>query len=928
MPNSIRFTLILAICLLLAPPLRAQPENAVYYRVPLSSLKVTQGVIPALSPAPRFSDPARQPRIVLNGGGVALISYALQQDMPAMPVSLRDADLLIALPRAAEDVEGTLLILDRDRAGMDQIRFTANLKGSIASKRDFQGALLEWYRLWADRDIAGAAWFRYQARAISADLGEAAPRDNPAQNFPRRPSPNPLDDSFALFGGGRAVSENLQLDRALPAANQADDATVPLSDIVGITVQEMDWNARIKDLKPQLDPLAAMIPSDQHAIFFPSFEAMSRLIDRANRQGSLLVSSAGPRSEDAGIQQRYERQLCLSLTGLGRLLGPRVISSVAITGSDPYLVTGTDIAVLFEARSIDALAPLITAQIALGRQMSADAKPVSGNIDGIAYSGALSPDRSICSYQATVGNAVVVTNSLVQLKQIIGTFQKKTPSLESAPEYTFFRDRYRRDRADETGLLVLTDATIRRWCGPRWRIADSRRTRAAAMMLDVQSHYAQDLVNNAAPNADVIPVQSVPNLQQVHISRIGASSPVYGNLSFMTPICELELDRVTRQESISYGRWRNTYQQNWRAYFDPIACRFSLKDNHIGVDLTVMPLIASTQYKQFVSISEGAALKPKGADPHPEAIGQIALAVNPESDSFKGYGRMFQNILGNLRLEPLAWVGSSLSFYADDDPFWTELAAQKTEREVSDFMQNNIGRLPLGIYIESRDPLRLAAFLTAFRAFIEQSAPNLTRWETFTHNDKAFVRIGRVENAQNMPDMSIYYAALPTSLVITLNRDVIERSIDRLSNPTTHPATAPANEWIGQNAALRISRRGIQTLEPLFRTGSAVAAQQQAWQNIPILNEWKRLFPDKDPVQIHQQLFQTRLIDPAGGTYTWNETWQTMQSQYYGHPAEPKDGPGVSDLIRRFSGEFGLTFENQGIRARVELEDHGPATGN
>jgi hypothetical protein len=920
--------MILAICLLLSSALRAQPESAVYYRVPVSTLTITEGTIPDNVFSWRFMDVARQPRAVLNGPGTALLAYADQPDNFPQPVALKGSDMLIALPRSADVVSGTLLVVAEEGLRMQRVRFTANLKGLNTSKHDYQAAMLARDRAWADDNIAGAAWFRYQSRTLSAELGEAAPRDNERQNFPRRPDLDPLDNSFALFDGGRAVSENLQLDRALPAANQPDDATVPLSDIVGITVQEMDWNAKIKDLKPQLDPLAALIPADQHAVFFPGFDAMTRLIDRANQQGSLLISSAGPRSEDAGIQQRYERQLCLSLTGLGRLLGPRVISSVAITGSDPYLLTGTDIAVIFEARSIDTLAPLITAQIALGRQLNADAKPLSGNIEGIAYSGALSPDRSVCSYQATVGNAVVVTNSLVQLKQIIATYQKRTPSLESAPEYTFFRDRYRRDIADETALLVLTDATIRRWCGPRWRIADSRRTRAAAMMLDVQSHYAPDIVNNTAPDVDVLPVQPVPNLQQVHISRIGASSPVYGNLNFMTPICELELDRVSRTESIAYGRWRNTYQQNWRAYFDPIACRFSLKDNHIGVDVTVMPLIASTQYKQLVSISEGAALKPTSADPHPQAIGQIAMAINPDSDSFRGYGRMFQNILGNLRIEPLAWVGSSLSLYADDDPFWTELAAQKTEREVSDYVQKNIGRLPVGIYVESRDPLRLAAFLTAFRAFIEQSAPNLTRWETFTHNDKAFVRIGRAENAQNMPDMSIYYAALPSALVITLNRDVIERSIDRLSNPATHPATAPANEWIGQNAALRISRRGIQALEPLFRTSSAVAAQEQAWQNIPILNEWKQLFPDKDPVQIHQQLFQTRLIDPAGGTYTWNETWQTMQSQNYGHPGEPKDGPGVSELIRRFSGEFGLTFENQGIRARVELEDHGSAGGN
>jgi hypothetical protein len=42
------------------------------------------------------------------------------------------------------------------------------------------------------------------------------------------------------------------------------------------------------------------------------------------------------------------------------------------------------------------------------------------------------------------------------------------------PEYKFFRSRSERGE-DETAFLLLSDATIRRWTGPRWRIASSRR---------------------------------------------------------------------------------------------------------------------------------------------------------------------------------------------------------------------------------------------------------------------------------------------------------------------------------------------------------------------------------------------------------------------------------------------------------------------
>ena len=56
------------------------------------------------------------------------------------------------------------------------------------------------------------------------------------------------------------------------------DTDVDLTDLTGITVREMDWTALLKDAQPDLDALARYIPADQHALFFPSFNAMARMI--------------------------------------------------------------------------------------------------------------------------------------------------------------------------------------------------------------------------------------------------------------------------------------------------------------------------------------------------------------------------------------------------------------------------------------------------------------------------------------------------------------------------------------------------------------------------------------------------------------------------------------------------------------------------
>jgi hypothetical protein len=402
------------------------------------------------------------------------------------------------------------------------------------------------------------------------------------------------------------------------------------------------------------------------------------------------------------------------------------------------------------------------------------------------------------------------------------------------------------------------------------------------------------------------------------LTSSGVSSSVYGTLDFMTPIRELQIDRITKREAVAYGRWRNTYQQNWRQYFDPIACRIALKENSIGLDLTVMPLIASTDYRQFVEITSGAALKNTSGDPH-DAIAHLAIAINPDSPTIRSWGKFVENLTNNLQFNPFSWLGSCVAIYADDDPFWDELAkADNTQK----FMETNYQRLPVAVYVESKDPLRLAAFLTMLRAFVEQSAPGVATWESLNDGEQQYVKISA--NPGGDQNIAVYYASLPKALILTFNEDMLKRSMKRQAAATRPaadaPATQPKHQWLGQNLALHLTERFIKSFWSMADLNFTDAAQVQAWSNIPILNEWKRMFPDKDPVDVHQKLFQSRLVDPAGGKYVWNAQWYTYESTTYGHPGEPKQGQSLTEALQRYSGDFGITFENNGLRARAQLE--------
>jgi hypothetical protein len=51
------------------------------------------------------------------------------------------------------------------------------------------------------------------------------------------------------------------------------------------------------------------------------------------------------------------------------------------------------------------------------------------------------------------------------------------------------------------------------------------------------------------------------------------------------------------------------------------------------------------------------------------------------------------------------------------------------------------------------------------------------------------------------------------------------------------------------------------------------------------------------------------------------EKYETMASSVYGHPGAPKDGPATAPVLENLlSGDFGLTFEEEGLRARAVPE--------
>ncbi len=300
------------------------------------------------------------------------------------------------------------------------------------------------------------------------------------------------------------------------------------------------------------------------------------------------------------------------------------------------------------------------------------------------------------------------------------------------------------------------------------------------------------------------------------------------------------------------------------------------------------------------------------------------------------FGQAENFISGMSQGVTLGWLGSSVAIYADEDPVWQELAkipSEKLERS----LESHIGQLPIAVRFEVSNGFRLTAFLASLRAFIEQTTPGMVRWESLTYKDQPYVKVTPTERAKsqarplagedaNLDNIALYYMASGDALLVTLNENVMKRALDRQlarapENKEKPGTPAAGKPWLGSNVGLQVDRKALELVSHLSRDQYELAMQARAWGNLPILNQWKRLYPDQDPVELHQRVWQIRLICPGGGRYVWNDKYQTMESTVYGHPGEPKSGPAAPPALTEFAtGSFGLTFEQQGLRARVSLQ--------
>ena len=659
-----------------------------------------------------------------------------------------------------------------------------------------------------------------------------------------------------LFSGTEAIRRNLDL-RTVPNFSGENARTVDMDSIEGITLAEIDWKELIADdPMPKLDLLAHYVPHDQHFVVFPSGQAAMQVLEQVSQSGlaalmtPVSIQGNALLGADSGLVEKYLGRLGLTPEILGKLAASPHLKTVAITGSDPYFQEGTDIAVLLETDDPAKLLALFPRNLR---------HPLVHLIDS---------------------KIILLTNSWYQVEQIKGVINGKK-SLADLEEFRYFRTLYKIGE-EETAFVFLSDATIRRWCSPRWRIGQARSLQQQSRLAEITVERLGDLVQQNINDSEIISpftgnTRIAPELLAEYrytLSNYGVRHEIYGTFSQLTPIAELPIDKISEAEKQGYEQWRTAYERAWRGIFDPIGIRLVLGENVTKTDVTVLPLILTAQSSLgflFPVIESGRLV-------HTEIRYDVPMQY------IVALGALPQENVG----DELSWVGNYVSVYFDEDPFWDSFTRQIENGSLSNspFLEDGT-TLPVVLEIDSKDQEKLTDYINSmiglFSLFI--GSPDVQKLEY--NNVPYFLLRSNEEKAGIIKGkIVICIATGEDRLIVSLNENAMKRAIDRSSHRET--------VWLGANLGLKFDNRLVGVADVFLKQSFDKATQQGNLRNRELFELYKKHDPAADPVEIHQRLFGERLL-------------------------RPEEMPECPTLTGLQSAEFGITLENDGLRAKGEV---------
>lgn len=761
---------------------------------------------------------------------------------------------------------------------------------------------------------------------------------------------------YELFTGSLAIQESLQR-QTLSGTSQIGDYDIHISTLSPPAVRSPDYEKLLAAKKeqgeePQIHDTSWLVPADQYLLHFNTMQSFGEAIDLASQWGDNLLRLYTLQAQDNRLREKLEEQLCLSRDTLERLFDEEIVTEIALTGSDPYLLEGTDISVILRVADKTLFQKESGSWMMAARQAHPDIVERDFNYRGHKVTVQYTNDRIISSFVTQHDDFVVYSNSHRAVRKIVDVALNSEESLHDALDYQYVTTILPPSDADNSGYFFASEAFTRRLISPAAKISQKRRVQCfnnLVMQNNASLFFRLEYGRSPKSLTEMIEKRFIDPKKTIcpHGGSYAFDAPsdtctcsLHNRLRYLTPNAELSVLQVSQAEAAEYNRYKERYAKFWQQIFDPIAVRITMEPR-VKLETCVLPFSNSRLYE---SLSEVVDKTPQPIDTSriaPSAISSLVLV--PGREKMAEYLRLIPGVPEVVQEDPtltdLAWIGDKLSVHFCDgevmfeiDP--TELRPLQVPMlgEASTAWQAVISTVLMGINmpvyatidVENREKAERLLDQFSQRIFLKQGQvagmpTNLDAYQLPEYKDhKLYV----LKIELHALVLRLHVALVNDQLVMATKPEILREVIDASTGAlAANPVTA--------HMLLRFNQRALDRLRDDFQLYWAEKSRLACHRNIVSLYNLHRLYdaPMDQIAQLSEAKYGIQYLCPDNGSYTFDPDRNEVTCNVHGNRIRSHQNPALNphssfaqSIESLEEGTLALRFEDDALIATIEIQ--------
>nr|WP_143547728.1 hypothetical protein [Rhodopirellula sp. SM50] len=775
----------------------------------------------------------------------------------------------------------------------------------------------------------------------------------------RMPTQDNLEDGlYKLFTGSLAVQESLQR-RTLSASASRGAYTRHISEISPPRIRSLDYEELLSqrldnenDVSVQVHEISKLVPSDQYFLHFNSFASLGETVDLATHWGDDLVRLSKLTAQDNRLLAKLEEQLGISRSGMEELFAQAVATEVAVTGSDPYLLDGTDVTVIIRVNDEQAFAKQLNGWVDEERGRHPDLVQRDFNYRGHQVTARYTSDRLVSAFTTRHDDYYVFSNSHRAIRRIVDASLGEVDRLHDAADYRYISTLMPPSADANSGYYFASDAFIRRIVAPAAKISQKRRVECFNnLVMQNNASLFFRLEYGCSPNSlsEMIEKRFIA-ADRITCPHGGAyafdadsdtcTCSLHNRLRYLTPNAELSVLKVSDDEAAEYGRYKTRYQSFWQKVFDPVATRITVAPT-MKLETCVLPM-AGSSYDQDVRAM---------VDQNPQPIDVATIAPSAVASMVMVPGRkntaqylmaipgVSDVVTEDPTLTDLEWLGDRVSLHFCDG----EIVFEIDPTQLSPIQLPIVGEAP-AMWQALAGGLILTANMPVYATIdVENNEKAERLLEQFSR--KAFLTGGHVGplpskfDAYRLPNyrdhemyvlsarlhavaLRLHIALVNDQLVLATKPEILREVIDARSN-------APSQEPSQAQLMFRLNRQALDKLQDDVHLHWAEKSRLACHRNIISIHNFHQLYdaPIDQIATLSEAKYGIRYFCPEDGEYSFDEGSSQVVCSVHGNRESSRQNPGLNpnSSSAKFIESIDqiivyLRYEQEAMIATVEID--------